>query len=491
MTGLEAVLVVGAFVAGLTGSWSPCGFSMVETIGPTGHGGGLRTTASACATFTAGALAGGVATFTALAAIGLALHPEGAGVAELAAGAVALAAALAEARGTRVLPQVRRQVPEHWRRVVPMPLAAGLYGVLLGLGFTTFVLTFAVWALAGMSVALGDPALGIAVGLAFGAGRALPVVAMAPLAGRPAGIAVTELMAERVVVLRGFRLANAAALALCALVLLPAGASAATLVAQPASDPAVAGTAIVWQQPAGGGVLRDGGRDTPLPGSDAAIGGALVAWRAGSVVSVARRADLVPVAQLDLPGVNELAVSDAWLAYRMDRGGGGGDHLVARRLADLSQARLVATARPGVQLGRPALDGSRLVFHVAGSRGSRIVRLDLGSGRRRTLARSRSLQLLNPSVLGGAVLYTAQSRCGQELRLTRGRRERRLLRLPPPTRRDRGHEQGHTRQGRAPAYCGRPGSGTAYRLWTTALSERAAYVTRLGPGGSQLLRVSR
>jgi hypothetical protein len=371
-----------------------------------------------------------------------------------------------------------------------MPLAAGLYGVLLGLGFTTFVLTFAVWALAGMSVALGDPALGIAVGLAFGAGRALPVVAMAPLAGRPAGIAVTELMAERVLVLRGFRLANAAALALCALVLLPAGAAAATLVAQPASDPAVAGAAIVWQQPAGGGVLRDGGRDTPLPGSDAAIGGAFVAWRAGSVVSVARRADLAPVAQLDLPGVNELAVSDVWLAYRMDRAGGG-DHLVARRLADLSQVTLVATARPGAQLGRPALDGSTLVFHVAGSRGSRIVRVDLGSSGRRTLARSRSLQLLNPSVLGGAVLYTAQSRCGQELRLRRGRRERRLLRLPPPARRDRGHEQGHTRQGRAPAYCGRPGSGTAYRLWTTALSERAAYVTRLGPGGPELLRVRR
>ena len=31
---------------------------------------------------------------------------------------------------------------------MPLPLAAGLYGVLLGLGFTTFILTFAVWALA-------------------------------------------------------------------------------------------------------------------------------------------------------------------------------------------------------------------------------------------------------------------------------------------------------------------------------------------------------
>ena len=49
-----------------------------------------------------------------------------------------------------ILPQLRRQLPEHWRRVMPMPVAAGLYGVLLGLGFTTFVLTFGVFALAGI-----------------------------------------------------------------------------------------------------------------------------------------------------------------------------------------------------------------------------------------------------------------------------------------------------------------------------------------------------
>ena len=42
---------------------------------------------------------------------------------------------------SRIVPQIRRQLPEHWRRAMPMPLAAALYGVLLGLGFTTFVLT--------------------------------------------------------------------------------------------------------------------------------------------------------------------------------------------------------------------------------------------------------------------------------------------------------------------------------------------------------------
>src|SRR3712207_9561089 len=65
------------------------------------------------------------------------------------AGAVAFLAAIAEARGRRIAPQIRRQLPEHWRRIMPMPVAAALYGILLGLGFTTFVLTFGVWALAG------------------------------------------------------------------------------------------------------------------------------------------------------------------------------------------------------------------------------------------------------------------------------------------------------------------------------------------------------
>ena len=179
---LEAVLLCAGVVAGITGAWSPCGFSMVDTLAPHGYAGRLRTTLIACATFSAGALAGGVATFAGLSLLGRALGAGGTAAIAVAA-AVALMAAAGEARGARIVPQVRRQVPESWRRVLPLPIAAGLYGVLLGLGFTTFILSFAVWALAGVSVALGDPALGLLVGLGFGIGRALPVVVLAPLAG--------------------------------------------------------------------------------------------------------------------------------------------------------------------------------------------------------------------------------------------------------------------------------------------------------------------
>lgn len=215
---LETLLVAAATAAGVTGAWSPCGFSMVDTLAPQGYAGRMRTTLAACGTFSLGALAGGAATFGGLALLGQALGAGGTAAIAVAAG-VALAAAIGEARGARILPQVRRQVPESWRRRMPVPLAAGLYGVLLGLGFTTFILTFAVWALAGVSVALGDPALGLAIGLAFGAGRLLPVVVLAPAAVTRAGAALHAAMAERPQILRSLRAVDAVALAACSVAL--------------------------------------------------------------------------------------------------------------------------------------------------------------------------------------------------------------------------------------------------------------------------------
>src|SRR3954454_9638828 len=205
---LTLVFALAALAAGITGAWSPCGFSMVETLAPAGYAGRLRTTLIACTTFTAGALAGGGVTFGGLSLLGAAL---GAGAPAVAA-LIALAAAAGEARGTRIVPQVRRQVPEAWRRRLPVPLAAGLYGVLLGLGFTTFILTFAVWALAGVCVAVGDPALGAAVGLAFGAGRLLPVIVLAPAGESEWGAAAHAAMAERPRILRSLRAVDAVAL---------------------------------------------------------------------------------------------------------------------------------------------------------------------------------------------------------------------------------------------------------------------------------------
>ena len=162
---------------------------MVDSLA---EAGGTRGTVARIA-FTAGALAGGVITFGGLALVGLGLHGSTAAVL-LAAGVAAGAAAL-EALGLGVVPRIRRQVPERWRREMPLPAAAALYGGLLGLGFTTFVMTWAVWALAAVCLLLGSPLVGVVAGLAFGAGRAIPVVAMSSRRSGAGGDALARMIA--------------------------------------------------------------------------------------------------------------------------------------------------------------------------------------------------------------------------------------------------------------------------------------------------------
>lgn len=485
MSVLALALGIAALLAGVTGAWSPCGFSMVDTLACGMGDRRRRTTVASCATFTVGAVLGGVATYGGLAALGALLHTAGEGVALAVAAAAAAAAALGEARGVRVVPQIRHQVPEPWRRTLPLALASWLYGILLGLGFTTFVLTLAVWALAGVSLAAGQLALGLVIGVGFGLGRALPVVGLVATAATGPGRGLLERMEQRPQLLRRLRLADAAALTLCAVLLADATASAAsavTTIAEPATDPTAAGGDLAWQQPGAGWAFRRGAStSTGLPGSDPAIGGNVLAVRQGNAVVLVRRDTGALISALDLPGVEKLAVSDRWLVYRQR--GAAGDELLARPMAALANRRRIARASAADHLSRPALAGDTVVFGTASHRGSSIVAMDLRRHRRRTVRSSSASQLLNPSTSGGRVLFVEISRCRQSLRLARlfGHGERVLLSMPSTARHDAGHEPGHTGQGTEPSSrC--PGglqgpSGAS--LWTTALTRDIAYVTRL------------
>src|SRR5438552_4389003 len=122
------------------------------------------------AAYGAGLALGGAALFGALGALGAWVSFPLA-----AALVVAAVAVVADLAGLRVRPQVHFQVPEHWRRAMPLPRALFLYGVMLGTGFTTFVPAAAAWALLPLSLAAGSVAGGVAVGLSFAAGRALPL----------------------------------------------------------------------------------------------------------------------------------------------------------------------------------------------------------------------------------------------------------------------------------------------------------------------------
>ena len=229
-----------------------------------------------------------------------------------------------------------------------------------------------------------------------------------------------------------------------------------------------------------------------LPGSDPALGGGHVAWRVGHLVTVADQVTLEPVLTRNVPAAGKLAVSRRWLAWRARRR--RADVIGAVRLDRPASVRRVASARSPVQLGRPDLDGDRLVYHVAGPRGSAIRQVNLRTGRRRTRVRARHAQLLAPALLGHALLYVRVRRCGQQLVLRRRGRGRVLLRRGPLAGSDLGFDRGHTPQGSLRPCAVRRASRVM--LWSTAISSRYAYVTTLVPGAAgrtraAILRTSR
>jgi hypothetical protein len=479
MTPVEVVLAVAALAIGLTGAWSPCGFSMVETIGLAGDRGRRLTATAACTAFVPGAVVGGVATFGLLSVLGELVHGAAGRTAYLVAAGVAVAAAGAEARGLRIAPQIRRQLPERWRWTMPLPLAAGLYGVLLGLGFTTFVLTFGVWALGGISLALGNPKAGLVIGAAFGIGRAIPVVVLAPAVDRPFAQACIRAMAERPALYRLLRLGDAVTLGLVAAVLATTTASAERTEVSNGADPSVVGKALAFQKENRTGVLRFEGRTRSLPGSDPALGGQLAAVISGSRIQILNRLTLDVVGTAPAFHPEAVAVSPAWLAYLTRYHG----HYALKvrsvsRLGNPGKARKVAEASSPAVIGRPSIAKGRVAFTVSKRRSNTIRLVGLKSGKRRTLLRSRRAQLLSPSLLGRRLLYVKVSRGSQGPLASAPRALHQALML----RRVAGHGRGHRIYGRR---------GLDRRLWSTSLGPKRAYLTLLGGDGPRIVSVKR
>lgn len=495
LDGLTVAVALTALLAGLTGAFSPCGFSMVDTIGSALGDIRRSITLLACLTFTIGAVLGGVLTFGGLALVGRLVGNQSSSLGTALGALIALTAAIADWRGVRIAPQIRRQVPERWRWQLPLPLACGLYGVLLGLGFTTFVLSFAVWALAGVSVALGSLPVGLVVGLAFGIGRALPVVWMAPGLRGGNGATRLEAMAAEPRLWLGLRRLDALGLLLCALLMSGTVANAFSVPA--ATDPSTSGGLLAWQMIGGPGVLRlPSGQQTSLPGTFPALGESVVAWQSNGQITVANLATLTPKLTLPAINVNALAVSDSWVVYR-NQSGQGDDNLIAVSLANPVMRRYVAGPRPPGQLGRPALDGATVVFTIDTQRATAITSVNLATDQRQTLRSSnQGVALANPSLLDGKLLYERTDRCAQELRLgsvSNRRHDRVLLSLSSTVQRDPGYEPGYEANWNAASLCpNRPaGLGGRKRLGPAALSPSVAYVSETsGAGQSRIVSVS-
>jgi hypothetical protein len=180
MTGaLAAAGLVIAAVAGARGTWSPCGLSMISAINPLSERARGNRFWLTAGWFVLGSVLGGLVLGSATSLLALALRPlAGHPAAVLWAGAAACLVALAADRRVAgfQLPLHPRQVNELWLTHYRRWLYAAGFGVQIGLGFATYIMTAATYLVVALAALTGSPALAVATGAAFGLVRGLAVL---------------------------------------------------------------------------------------------------------------------------------------------------------------------------------------------------------------------------------------------------------------------------------------------------------------------------
>ena len=193
-----------------------------------------------------------------------------------------------------------------------------------------------------------------------------------------------------------------------------AAQGAAELFAGSAYDPAAAGDLVAWQRPSGTALILRGGSYEGLPGTHPALGGGRIAWREGDSIVVADAATLERRERHDAPGAGVLALSDSLLAWRT-RDGAGTDRIWI--VAPGQAPRVLLETPTPEELGRPALFGGRLLCHVAGPAGSRLIGVDTATGAQELLRAEPGAQVSNPATDGALLLYVHATGRAQELRI--------------------------------------------------------------------------
>ncbi len=171
---MDAILVLGLLVgvvAAIRGVWSPCGLSMLSSITPmteAGRGYRFRSTA---AWFLAGGVLGGLAIGT-LAAGGAALvslaDPTDTVRYAVAAGIAVVTAGIDLGAFGIELPIFKRQVNDAWLRKYRSWVYGAGFGVQIGFGLATYIMTAGVFLTIALAVLTASPAAAIAVGVTFG-----------------------------------------------------------------------------------------------------------------------------------------------------------------------------------------------------------------------------------------------------------------------------------------------------------------------------------
>ena len=433
---------------------------MVETFTPAVCGSRKRQRLALIG-FAVGALAASALVGAALGALGGLLGVELA----LAAAALALIAAAREAGILRVpIPQSRGQVPERWRAALPLPVWSVGYGAGLGAGFLTFQPVSTFWVACAAAMALGRPGAAAICFMAYGAGRAL--MAVLPSRGQRDATAAVEALVRRRRALLG---ANVAALHVCAALLSAPAAGAPTTVGA-GFDPAARGDVLARARMDGGGltvlVEPQGGGQIWIPGGAApAVDGDLLAYADDEGIKVIEWSTSTEVARID-GAVSKPALD--WPLVAFVRTANEKEHLFVRDFTDPgapTQRKISEVARRN-DLGRPALAGGRIAWHVVTRGYSKVLVESLGNGNRRVIRKSKIALESNPALTPWRIVWVEQ----------RARSASLLVRRFGQSSTKRIHTI----------------NGSDRRLLTTALTGRTAYVTRWTPatGASTLVRVN-
>ena len=176
------VLFAVATVAALRGLWSPCGLSMLSSLNPVSERSRGNRFWLTAGWYVVGAALGGTVLGGGCALVAVGVQHVGAPAAAMWA-IVMCAAAIAALSDARVggwsLPMHPRQVDERWLTKYRRWIYASGYGVQIGTGFATYIMTAGVYLTAVVAAAAGDPPAALLAGVLFGVVRGLGIAVAA------------------------------------------------------------------------------------------------------------------------------------------------------------------------------------------------------------------------------------------------------------------------------------------------------------------------
>lgn len=173
------LLTVAAFAGGLLSTWSPCGYSSISLLRPTGKGArAVRNWLPTFAVHGLGYAAGALILGTLLGALGGIAGFSGV-ASTFGLSIMALIGLLYGAHQLDFLrvpyPQRRAQVPHDARQRFPKWVVGGLYGLSLGLDYLTYVQTPLLYLITAAAILTGTIPEAIGLIAVFNLGRYLPV----------------------------------------------------------------------------------------------------------------------------------------------------------------------------------------------------------------------------------------------------------------------------------------------------------------------------